>query len=89
MTLDHIWQHLFSPLHTSLTWADWYDYYNSTLIEGQVLKTDDIIYGALPTRLIDSDVTLTEFLSVLSPNYSKMHYIVWKPRCEKVNKMGK
>ena len=98
LTLDHIWRHLLSPLHTKLTWAHWYDYYNSTLTEGQVLKTDYIIYGALLTQLIDTAVAFTQipittvtklFQNALYHIETALYRLVWKPRCRKTIKWEK
>ena len=98
LTLDHTWRHLLSPLHTKLTWAHWYDYYNSTLTEGQVLKTDYILYGALPTQLIDTAVALTQipistitklFQNALYHIETALYRLIWKPRCKKTIKWEK
>ena len=98
LILDHIWHQLLSPLHTKLTWAHWHDYYNSTLTEGQVLKTDYIIYGALPTHLIDTAVVLTQLpISTITKLYQNALYhietalyrLIWKPRCKKTIKWEK
>ena len=98
LTLDHIWCHLLSPLYTKLTWACWHDYYNSTLTEGQVLQTDYIIYGALPTQLIDTAVNLTQipintitklFQNALYHIETALYRLVWKPRCKKTIKWEK
>ena len=37
-----------------------YNYYNATLTEGQVLKTDYILYSAFPTQLVNSAVLMTQ-----------------------------
>ena len=95
LMLDHIWRHLLSPLQTKLTWAHWHDYYNSTLTEGQVLKTDYIIYGALPSQLIETAVALTQIpISTISKLFQNALYhietalyrLIWKPRCKKTIK---
>ena len=98
LILDHIWHHLLSPLHTKLTWAHWYDFYNATLTEGQVLKTQYIIYGALPTQLIDTVVALTQIpISIITKLFQNALYhietalyrLVWKQRCKKTIKWEK
>ena len=64
----------------------------------QVLKTDYIIYGALPTQLIDTAVTLTHipittitklFQNALYHIETALYRLVWKQRCKKTIKWEK
>ena len=84
--------------HTKLTLAHWQDDYNSTLTEGQILKTDCILYGALPIQLMDTIVTLTQipisaitklFQNALYHIETALYRLIWKQRCKKTIKWEK
>ena len=70
----------------------------STLTDGQLLKTQYIIYGAIPTQLIDTAVALTQipvstitklFQNALYHIETALYRLVWKPRCKKTIKWEK
>ena len=68
------------------------------MTEGQVLKTNYIIYGAFLTQLIDAAVALTHapistvtklFQNALYHIENALYRLVWKPRCKKIIKWEK